>query len=264
MECVDYEGYAFTSSVWVDGVKNGLEPILVEDARRDGEEIKILGCVPEACENHDIKEHLTSTQPNDCFIAYFAAAENRKTPQPRSYWSELNEDFPADAVSQRMQVLEHVKTQVVESEGSILDVGCGDGKLLSMLARQKPGLTLWGVDANKKCIMKAKKALGNKANILYGDAQELSYFLPEKDFDVVTAIGILDTQVTTREESLKILAAIHDIMGKNGLFIAVPYTMPTITHEEIQKKYEIHKKTVPQNFFTHNEPKDVIIARKTS
>ena len=147
--------------------------------------------------------------------------------------------------------------------GSILDVGCGDGKLLSMLARQKPGLRLWGVDANKKCVMNAKKALGNKANILYGDAQELSYFLPEKDFDIVTAIGILDTQVTTREESLKILAAIHDIMGKNGLFIAAPYTMSTLTHKEIQKKYEIHKKTVPQNFFTHKEPKDFTAAEKT-
>ena len=243
--------------------KKGLEPILVEDARRSGEDIKFKGHVPNTCENQTIKNQLRSTHPNECFITYLAAAGNRETLQPRSYWSVLNEDFPCDAVSQRLQVLEHVLNEVTERAGSILDVGCGDGKLLSMLARQKPGLRLWGVDANKKCVMNAKKALGNKANILYGDAQELSYFLPEKDFDIVTAIGILDTQVTTREESLKILAAIHDIMGKNGLFIAAPYTMSTLTHKEIQKKYEIHKKTVPQNFFTHKEPKDVIIARKT-
>ncbi|MFH1787773.1 MAG: class I SAM-dependent methyltransferase [Candidatus Altiarchaeota archaeon] len=262
-ECVNYDNHLFTSTVWDNGIKKPLNPILTMEARRNKEDMILKGIIPNANETRKIKKHLKKTKPDECFITYLAAAENRKKPRPSSCWDDLTEKLPENTLSQRKDVLEHVIRELSGRKGSIIDIGCGDGKMLAMLAGKNPQLELWGVDANKKAVLKAKNTLGEKANILYGDASYMTGFLPGKDFDTATAIGILDTQVTTREESLRILSEIHETLKKDGTLITTAYSLPAITHEETEKKgFNITKKTVPKNFFTNKEPKDMILARK--
>src|SRR5579872_2382361 len=66
-------------------------------------------------------------------------------------------------------------------EGSLLDLGCGQG----VLARHLPDkVEYWGVDLSKKLIEEAKKRTGAKKNhFLVGDAAKIS--LEKKDFDTV-------------------------------------------------------------------------------
>ncbi|MCX7834805.1 MAG: class I SAM-dependent methyltransferase [bacterium] len=63
--------------------------------------------------------------------------------------------------------------QHLNEEGSILDVGCGDGYLLSFLWNGKR--KLYGIDLSKKAIELAKQRLKDQAELLVGTIQALPF-----------------------------------------------------------------------------------------
>lgn len=66
---------------------------------------------------------------------------------------------------------------------SVLDMGCGTGQLLSMIA--KPGITLAGVDIAPGMIAEARHKLGDTANLKVGDTEALPW--EDDTFDVVVS-----------------------------------------------------------------------------
>jgi 2-polyprenyl-3-methyl-5-hydroxy-6-metoxy-1,4-benzoquinol methylase len=70
--------------------------------------------------------------------------------------------------------------------GSLLDVGCGDGRLISLVAPQLPGCELHGVDLSAGAIRFAR-AFVPGAHFAEEPAERLT-----RSFDVVTAIEVLE------------------------------------------------------------------------
>jgi SAM-dependent methyltransferase len=71
---------------------------------------------------------------------------------------------------------------------SLLDVGCGDGKLIFELARKSKNKKLTGIDFSEKAVLFAKAFNhGNGSEFIHGDVNEL-----KKTYDVVTAVETLE------------------------------------------------------------------------
>lgn len=48
--------------------------------------------------------------------------------------------------SRRTRILSDLLLQLLPSQGTVLDVGCGDGTIASLIMQQRPGLQLQGID----------------------------------------------------------------------------------------------------------------------
>jgi len=70
--------------------------------------------------------------------------------------------------------------------GSPLDVGCGPGLLLAILARQHPELHLAGLDIAPEMVRVAKARMGDRADIRLGDAEYLPW--PDASFNYLFCV----------------------------------------------------------------------------
>ncbi len=89
-----------------------------------------------------------------------------------------------------------VRSQVIgllrSSKGRVLEIGCGEGFFLARLAKEGPGLKLWGIDFNAERLKEAEKKfsrLESKVSLSLGDANRLSF--KENSFDAVVCINVL-------------------------------------------------------------------------
>jgi ubiquinone/menaquinone biosynthesis C-methylase UbiE len=69
----------------------------------------------------------------------------------------------------------------------ILDVGCGGGHTLELLAARRPDLRLHGVDLSPDQVARARTRLGDRATIVEGSALKLPYSSDHFDFVVSDA-----------------------------------------------------------------------------
>ena len=72
----------------------------------------------------------------------------------------------------------HILQQgLLPDEGLLLDLGCGRGILFSLLvtARERPRLTLYGIESSPKAAAAARTALGDQARIEVADLREASF-----------------------------------------------------------------------------------------
>lgn len=88
----------------------------------------------------------------------------------------------------------------------VLDVGCGTGKQLERFAAA--GSAVAGVDTSRAMLNRARKALGDGADLRLVDAQSLPF--PDASFDIVTATLVLheltpDARATVAGEMLRVL-----------------------------------------------------------
>jgi len=70
--------------------------------------------------------------------------------------------------------------------GSLLDVGCGPGLLLTTLAGQYPHLDLAGLDIAPEMVRVAKERLGDRADIRLGDSERLPW--PDASFNFIFCV----------------------------------------------------------------------------
>lgn len=72
--------------------------------------------------------------------------------------------------------------------GSLLDVGCGSGYLISVLAAERKDAEFYGLDISPKMLEQARKKLAAVRNVTLteGGANRLPY--PDGSFDAVTCI----------------------------------------------------------------------------
>jgi ubiquinone/menaquinone biosynthesis C-methylase UbiE len=64
----------------------------------------------------------------------------------------------------------------------VLDVGCGGGHALELLATRRPDLRLHGVDLSPGQVARARARLGDRATIVEGSALKLPYASNRFDF----------------------------------------------------------------------------------
>ena len=95
----------------------------------------------------------------------------------------------------------------------ILDIGTGNGFVLSEIVRRNPNLhlTLHGVDNSKEMVSLAQKKLGGKAIILKADASHLPF--ADRSFDLLTAKNV--TRIHAGE--------IYRVLKPGGIFVFREY-----------------------------------------
>lgn len=74
------------------------------------------------------------------------------------------------------------------SDASILDVGCGTGRLLQQLAAARPGSRLAGIDMSDAYVRHASARLSGRAELSAGNAEQLPY--PDASFDAVVSVFV--------------------------------------------------------------------------
>jgi len=135
-------------------------------------------------------------------------AQNRKLNYNQKYFKER--DHLDLHLAQSLKIFADEK-----KVKSILDVGCGTGRLVEFL--NKNGYEACGCDISEEVLKIAQKLNPNK--IKKGQAQKLPY--PKNLFDMVTAISVLE-HLTKNEAKLFILES-KRVLRKNGLlFIITP------------------------------------------
>lgn len=100
-----------------------------------------------------------------------------------------------------------------KNEGSILDIGCGDGSLLKYM--KELGWQSYGIDMNEGSSRYAREVLG--LDVLCGRLEETDY--PQEFFDVIILFHVME-HLNNPSEALK---RIYSLLKKDGfLFIEVP------------------------------------------
>jgi SAM-dependent methyltransferase len=107
-----------------------------------------------------------------------------------------------------MDCLDHVAARA--SIGSVLEIGCGNGYLLSLVRDRFPAIDLVGIDFSPDMVELARARGIASCEIAVGDVRELAF--PDAHFDVVVSerclINLLDVegQRVALEELARVLA----------------------------------------------------------
>jgi len=100
------------------------------------------------------------------------------------------------------------------SDSSILEVGCGDGKLLSLLPKNTK---ITGLDISPFALKKAEKSLADrKVSLILGDALNLKF--DNNTFDLVLNSGLIEHYTKKLEE---IIIEMYRVTKKGGYLISI-------------------------------------------
>lgn len=121
---------------------------------------------------------------------------------------------PGRALAARLR--EAVVTRTAEGDpASVLEVGCGQGWLLALIADALPDATLDGLDVRADAIELARE-VAPRARMVVGDAAALPY--DDASFDVVVCSEVLEHV----DDPARVLAEIRRV-GRGRAVISVPH-----------------------------------------
>lgn len=128
-------------------------------------------------------------------------------------------------VQQRVvqQLVEQIAVCGLEASSRILDVGCGTGRLLELVAERYPDADLTGLDLAPNMVSQARERLGPSVTLLQGDAEQLPF--SAGSFKLVLSSSTfqwLDCLDSCFSEALRVLKPdgcfIFSLFGEGTLF----------------------------------------------
>ena len=123
----------------------------------------------------------------DAYESFYAMAEHSSA--FRSYCKEaFGEDFSQDGFSDLQQIDLIMQNVPLSSTSSILDIGCGNGKMLGYL-QQKSGARISGFDYSVNAIQTARIQYPVHADFRIGIIGEIQY--PPEQFDLITSMDTM-------------------------------------------------------------------------
>lgn len=135
----------------------------------------------------------------------------------------------------------------------LLDAGCGSGNLLERIAERFPDAELHGLDVNPDNI-EASRDRG-MTNIYEGDAGDMDRLLPrDMTFDVIVFCGLLNRQVTERQQALDILTLALKRLAPGGHIVITGYSSCHLTADELSRAgLSVLRKCLPKHLFRDYE-----------
>lgn len=142
-----------------------------------------------------------------------------------------------------LEVLSHIEFK------KVLDMGCGSGNLIQHIHNHFPDVVSYGIDINQNNIEATREM--HIPNIFLGDCSNVNDILPDGlFFDMVIFSGLLNRQVTKKEEAISILAETLKRIKKGGHIIITGYSSCHLTAEDLTAMgIEVIRKSIPKNLF---------------
>ncbi len=146
-------------------------------------------------------------QQRDVRRAHARQVARRYRPQGRFAEGFARGKISADPAY--FQVLERLPGR----PGRLLDIGCGEGYLLALVAALRPGWSLHGLDHDPRRVASARAALGDEVALQVGDARAVD--LPV--CDVVTCLDVLHYQEPAAQDAL--LRRLYACLRPGGMLL---------------------------------------------
>ena len=126
---------------------------------------------------------------------------------------------------------------------------CRGGALPGAEGERIPDFDFFGVDCNAENVHVAGEKRGGR--IVEGDCGQLETLLADGlEFDVIVCCGLLNRQVTAREEAVAILAKAVSRLRPGGHIVVTGYTACHLTAGDFSRlEVEILQKSIPGNLF---------------
>lgn len=102
---------------------------------------------------------------------------------------------------------------------NVLDVGCGTGEILKRIHKRYPEVSLTGVDISEKMLEVAKVKIGNKATLLWADAEMLPF--SDATFDLIVCSDSFHHYPNPQ----KVLAEFLRVLKRGGNLLICDYSI---------------------------------------
>lgn len=143
----------------------------------------------------------------------------------------FGEDFSQDGFSDLEQINRILKWIPEKEDVHVLDIGCGNGKMLGYL-KEKTGCNIHGFDYSDNAISSAKEKYGENADFRVGIIGEIEY--EPESFDLITS---MDTMYFAKDMEA-FVGQVWRWLKKDGVFF-VAYQ-----EGDVMQKTETEKTTV--------------------
>jgi ubiquinone/menaquinone biosynthesis C-methylase UbiE len=107
-----------------------------------------------------------------------------------------------------------IDAAAIDTAHRVLDVACGTGTLLQMVAERHPSAALTGIDIDPKVLARAKTKVGTKAVVELASATAMPF--ASGAFDIV--LSSLAFHHLTREEKVAAMREVHRVLRSGGEF----------------------------------------------
>jgi trans-aconitate 2-methyltransferase len=134
------------------------------------------------------------------------------TKQSNTYaWNA--QDYAKNSSNQYEWAKELIPKLELKGTESVLDIGCGDGKVTHMLSTYLPHGQVLGIDSSEEMVNEARKSYphchNSNLNFLRMDARELTF---REQFDIAFSNATLHWII----DHPAVLSGVHEALDKNG------------------------------------------------
>ncbi len=165
--------------------------------------------------------------------------------QTQDHWK--GDEYGKNSESQKASAEDFMQQVQFKGTESILDVGCGDGKITAAMATKVPSGTVVGVDISSSMIQAAKDAFSNQKNLNFyvEDAAKIDC---DEQFDLITSFTVMQWVL----EQATALECFEKALKPGGkLWIQMPTGLPQAMEKALAKTISNQRW---ENYFTKFSP----------
>ena len=172
------------------------------------------------------------------------------------------DDYAKNSESQKESAEDFLQGIPLENITSVLDVGCGDGKVTAAMAQRIPQSSFLGIDISPSMIQTAKNAFSG-ADRLSFQVQDATSVNFEEKFDLITSFTVMHW-VLNQNQALKGFEKALKPGGK--LCIQMPTSLPSAMQQALDETLSQDKWkgyftdfSAPWHFYNSNEYGELLI-----
>lgn len=166
------------------------------------------------------------------YLASRPQIEDYNVIYPDNYYAydfESNKGTLAKWVKKRIELNKiDMYKKLIGDDGSVLDVGCGDGRLLALFNKNGQNWDLYGIDFNANAI---KLASETGITTYFGKFEEVE--LPQKKFDLIIMNQVLEHATDPRH----IIEKVEKILKPGGYLIVETPNINSLDFHLFKNKY---------------------------